>query len=120
MVPDTEPAVLLVGKMKGDDVYVKAQNAAPVFLVKKAFLDLVGLGVAGLRDKQILDFRADDAAKIVLKHGESQSDLSKTGNELATHASSTGTSEQRSGSQHHLGSKPVDGRDVFSGDTTPQ
>ena len=70
MAPDAEPAVLLVGKMKDDNVYVKAQNAAPVLLVKKAFLDLVGMGVAGLRDKQILDFGADDAAKIVLKHGE--------------------------------------------------
>ena len=35
MVPNTEPAVLLVGKMKGDNIYVKAQNAEPVFLVKK-------------------------------------------------------------------------------------
>ena len=70
MVPDTEPAVLLVGKVKGDNIYVKAQNAEPVFLVKKELLDLVGMGVAGLRDKQILDFDSDAAAKIVLKHGD--------------------------------------------------
>ena len=70
MVPNTEPAVLLVGKMKGDNIYVKAQNAAPVFLVKQALLDLVGMGVAGLRNKQILDFDGDDAAKIVLQHGD--------------------------------------------------
>lgn len=70
MAPDTEPAVLLVGKVKGDNIYVKAQNAQPVFLVKKTLLDLVGVGIAGLRDKQILDFKADDAAKIVLRHGE--------------------------------------------------
>lgn len=70
MVPSVEPAILLVGKMKDDNVYVKAQNTAPVFLVKKALLDLVGLGVAGLRNKQILDFDGDDAAKIVLKHGD--------------------------------------------------
>ncbi len=69
MVPDTEPAVLLVGKVKGDNIYVKAQNTEPVFLVKKELLDLVGVGVAGLRDKQILDFDSDAAAKIVLKHG---------------------------------------------------
>ena len=69
MVPDAEPAVLLVGKVKGDNMYVKARNAEPVFLVQKTLLDLVGMGVAGLRDKQILDFDADDAAKIVLKHG---------------------------------------------------
>lgn len=70
MVPDAEPAVLLVGKMKGDNMYVKAQNAEPVFLVKTELLDLVRMGVAGLRDKQILDFDADDAAKIVLRHGD--------------------------------------------------
>ena len=70
MVPDTEPTVLLVGKVKGDNVYVKAQNAESVFLVKKELLDLVGVGVAGLRDKQILDFDSDAAAKIVLKHGD--------------------------------------------------
>ena len=69
MVPNTEPAVLLVGQMKDDNIYVKAQNSAPVFLVKKTLLDLVGMGVAGLRNKQILDFDGDDAAKIVLQHG---------------------------------------------------
>ncbi len=70
MVPNTEPSVLLVGRVKGDNIYVKAQNAEPVFLVKKALLDLVGMGVAGLRNKQILDFDSDAAAKIVLKHGD--------------------------------------------------
>ena len=70
IAPDTEPAVLLVGQVKGDNVYVKAQNAESVFLVKKPLLDLVGMGVAGLRDKQILDFDGDAAAKIVLKHGD--------------------------------------------------
>ena len=69
MVPNTEPAVLLVGKMRGDNIYVKAQNSEPVFLVKGALLDLVGMGVAGLRNKQILDFDTDDTTKIVLKHG---------------------------------------------------
>ena len=70
MVPDAEPAVLFVGKMKDDNIYVKAQNAEPIFLVKKTLLDLVGMGVSGLRDKQILDFDSDAAAKIVLKHGD--------------------------------------------------
>ena len=70
MVPDAEPATLLVGKVKGDNIYVKAQNAQTVFLVKKALLDLVGIGVAGLRNKQILDFEADDAAKIGLRYGK--------------------------------------------------
>ena len=70
IVPDSEPAVLLVGTIRGDNVYVKAQNTEPVFLVKKELLDLVGMGVAELRDKQLLDFDADDAAKIVLRHGD--------------------------------------------------
>ena len=70
MVPNAEPAVLLVGNIEGENIYVKAQNAAPVFLVKKGLLDLVEMGVAGLRDKQILDFETDDAAKIVLRHGD--------------------------------------------------
>ena len=56
--------------MKGENVYVKAQNAAPVFLVKNALLDLVGMGIAGLRDKQILNFETDDVSKIVLRHGD--------------------------------------------------
>ena len=70
MVPSSEPTTLLVGKMKDNTVYVKAQNAASVFLVKKSLLDLVGMGVAGLRNKQILDFDDDDAVKVVLKHGD--------------------------------------------------
>ena len=70
MVPDAEPAVLLVGKKKDNNIYVKAQNAEPVFLVKKALLDLVGMGVAELRHKQILDFDSDDATRIVLEHGD--------------------------------------------------
>ena len=70
IVPGSEPAVLLVGTMRGNNIYVKAQNAEPVFLVKKQLLDLVGMGVAELRDKQLLDFDADDTAKIVLRHGD--------------------------------------------------
>ena len=70
MTPDAEPAVLLVGKMKDDNVYVKAQNAESVFLVKNELFDLVGMGIADLRNKQILDFDSDAAAKIVLKHGD--------------------------------------------------
>ena len=67
---DSDPAVLLVGKVTGDNIYVKAQNAEPIFLVKKGLLHLIGRGVAGLRSKQILDFRADDATKIVLRYGD--------------------------------------------------
>lgn len=67
---DSAPAVLLVGKVKDDNIYVKAQDAPPVFLVKKRLLNLIGMGVAELRDKQILDFGADDPTKIVLRYGD--------------------------------------------------
>ena len=70
MVRDVEAAVLLVGKTKGNNVYVKSQSTETVALVKKDFLDLVGMGVAGLRDKQVLDFDSDDAVKLVLRHGD--------------------------------------------------
>ena len=70
MVPDTEPAVLLVGKMKGDNVYVKSQNADTVFLVKGEIVALLGMGVAELRHKQLLDFDSDAVSKVGLKHGD--------------------------------------------------
>ena len=70
MIPDAEPTILLVGNQKGDNVYVKAQNAESVFLVKKGILDLVGMGVAGLRHKQVINFSIDDAVRLTLMHGE--------------------------------------------------
>ena len=70
MKPGANPAVLLVGKTKGDTVYVKAQHADTVFLVKKDLLNLIGGGVEGLRDKQVLDFKSEDAVKLVLRHGD--------------------------------------------------
>ena len=69
MTPDAEPTVFLVGNQTGDNVYVKAQSAEPVFLVKKGILDLVGIGVAGLRHKQVLNFSIDDPVRLTLRHG---------------------------------------------------
>ena len=69
-VTDAEPTTLLIGKQKEDTVYVKAENAEDVFLVKTDILELVGMGVAGLRDKQVIDFSSDDATKLVLQHSE--------------------------------------------------
>ena len=70
MATDAEPTTFLIGKQKDDTVYVKAQNAENVVLVKTDILELVGMGVAGLRDKQVIDFSSDDATKLTLQHGE--------------------------------------------------
>ena len=67
---DADTAVLLIGKLKGETVYVKSQNAEPVFGVKKNLIDLAGMGVSELRDKQILDFDSDSAVKLTLRHGD--------------------------------------------------
>lgn len=76
---DAETAVLLVGKLKGDTVYVKSQSAEPVFGVKKNLIDLVGVGVSALRDKQILDFDSDAAVKLTLRHGDTNLTCQKQG-----------------------------------------
>jgi hypothetical protein len=70
MVPNAETVILRVGNIKGDNVYVKSENAKPVFLVKKDLLDLLGMGVAGLRNKNVLNFNIDDATKLSLTHGD--------------------------------------------------
>ena len=77
--PDEQPAVLLLGHMQGDKVYAKAGNAKRVVLVKSQLLELAGLGVAGLRDKQVLDFESEDAFKLTLRHGNAQLTCQKQG-----------------------------------------
>lgn len=79
ITPDSDTAVLLVGKQEGDNIYVKARNAARVVLVKNDLVDLVGLGVAGLRDKRVFDFKSDDAFKLTLKHGNVKLTCQKQG-----------------------------------------
>ena len=76
---DAEPAVLLLGKSKGDNVYAKAQDAKRVALVRGYLLELIGSGVAGLRDKQVLQFESDDAFKLSLRHGDVQLTCQKQG-----------------------------------------
>ena len=77
--PDEQPAVLLLGHMQGDKVYAKAGNAERVVLVKSQLLELAGLGVAGLRHKQVLDFESEDAFKLTLRHGIAQLTCQKQG-----------------------------------------
>lgn len=77
--PDGQPAVLLLGHMQGNMVYAKARNARHVVLVKGQLLELAGLGVAGLRDKQVLDFKSEDAFKLTLRHGNVQLTCQKQG-----------------------------------------
>ena len=77
--PDTEPAVLMLGKIKDDNLYAKAGNAERVLLVKSDLLELVGLGIAGLRDKMVLEFESDDAFKLTLRHGDVKLTCQKQG-----------------------------------------
>ena len=77
--PDTEPAVLLIGKSIGDGRYAKARNAERVVLVRGNVPELLGSGVAGLRDKQVLEFEGEDAFKLALRHGDVQLALQKQG-----------------------------------------
>ena len=76
---DAEPAILLLGRIKGDTVYTKAQNAECVVLVNSDLLELIGLGVAGLRDKQVLRFESDEAFKLTLRHDDVQLTCQKQG-----------------------------------------
>ena len=77
--PDEQPAVLLLGHMQGDKLYAKAGNAKRVVLVKSQLLELAGLGVAGLRDKRVLDIESEDAFKLTLRHGNVQLTCQKQG-----------------------------------------
>ena len=76
---DAEPAILLLGRIKGDTVYTKAQNAERVVLVNSDLLELIGSGVAGLRDKQVLRFESDEAFKLTLRHDDVQLTCQKQG-----------------------------------------
>ncbi len=76
---DAEPAVLLLGKAKGGSLYAKARNAERVVLVSADILDLIGLGVSGLRHKQVLEFESEDAFKLALRHGDVQLTCQKQG-----------------------------------------
>ena len=76
---DAEPAVLLLGKVKGDSLYAKARNAERVVLVSADIMDLIGLGVSGLRHKQVLEFESEDAFKLALRHGDVQLTCQKQG-----------------------------------------
>ena len=76
---DAEPAILLLGRIKGYTVYTKAQNAERVVLVNSDLLELIGSGVAGLRDKQVLRFESDEAFKLTLRLNDVQLTCQKQG-----------------------------------------
>lgn len=77
--PNAEATVFLLGKSKGDNRYAKARNAKRVVLVRGGVLELLSSGVAGLRDKQILDFESDDVFKLSLQHDDVKLTLQKQG-----------------------------------------
>ena len=61
------PAVLHIGNYRQDDtVYVKAGNSARVVRVKRDLIDKIAMGLAWLRDRQILKFNIDDAIRLTL------------------------------------------------------
>ncbi len=74
------PAVLLIGKRKGETVYVTSRDASQIFLVQRALIDKMEAGVAWLRDKQILNFGIDDVNRLELKY----EDVSLTCHRLGT------------------------------------
>ena len=76
---DADTVVLHLGKIKDEMVYVKSQSADPVFGVESNIIDLVGMEVAELRDKQILDFESDSAVKLTLRHGDANLTCQKQG-----------------------------------------
>ena len=79
ITPDAEPAILRLGKIRNGRVYAKALNDKRVLLVKSDLLALVGMGVAGLRDKQIFEFESDHVFKLSLRHGNVQLTCQKQG-----------------------------------------
>ncbi len=66
--PGFAPVVLLVGDREGGNVYVKVQDSSSIALVRSDVIDSLGPGIARLRDKQILDFKSDEAYKLTLQH----------------------------------------------------
>ena len=79
ITPDTEPAILRLGKIRNGKVYANALNDERVLLVRGDLLEIVGVGIAGLRDKQIFEFKSDDVFKLTLRHGNTQLTCQKQG-----------------------------------------
>ncbi len=67
---EEKPVVFHIGDYTTDGtVYVKAEPSDQVTRVKRALIDKIAMGVAWLRDKQVLNFHIDDAIRLTL-HGE--------------------------------------------------
>lgn len=64
---EEKPAVLLIGNRTQDGtVYVKSEQSDQVIRVKRDLIDNIALGIAWLRDKQVLNFHIDDAIRLTL------------------------------------------------------
>ena len=62
---EEKPAVLLIGNRTQDGtVYVKSEQSDQVIRVKRDLIDNIALGIAWLRDKQVLNFHIDDAIRL--------------------------------------------------------
>ena len=62
---EEKPAVLLIGNRTQDGtVYVKSEQSDQVIRVKRDLIDNIALGLAWLRDKQVLNFHIDDAIRL--------------------------------------------------------
>ena len=62
---EEKPAVLFIGNRTQDGtVYVKSEQSKQVIRVKPALIDNIALGIAWLRDKQVLNFHIDDAIRL--------------------------------------------------------
>ncbi len=65
---EKKPAVLLIGDFaENETVYVKSEDSSEVARVERALIDKIALGVAWLRDKQVLNFHIDDAVRLTLR-----------------------------------------------------
>ena len=62
---EEKPAVLLIGNYTQDGtVYVKAEQSDQVTRVKRDLIDNIALGIAWLRDKQVLNFHIDEVIRL--------------------------------------------------------
>ncbi len=63
----SEPETLLVGKKKGESVYVKTASEKSVYLVDAGIVDDLSKGLLDLRDKEVLEFMQGDVKRLELK-----------------------------------------------------
>ena len=70
---EEKPTTLLIGDTAEDGtVYVKTEHSPQIVRVKRALIDKIALGIAWLRDKQILNFHIDDAIRLTLRSEDAE------------------------------------------------